>query len=480
MQRVQRFVADQRYDLPQHDYMSGYIAADFNVLNKGLLSPLSRILANWKVENDGGLSARVNNTNASFLFACGNTGKEFVNYRAPAATLLTITLADNAINYVEVKLNSTTCAPDTVAIWDKIAKEEFTQTIDTVYEEEPTLVSNTVTFTGDIDKLRLAIVTTSGGVITNITDARQMLYELESDWDFGVTRTDRTINSSKASYDALATSIKEMKGTPKWFDKPFASSKYLKEYQNLFISGGGQISWEQPTANTLAWTAGFDIEIADRVWVYTVSAGSIILAEGEAMFVDLPAGAPGGPIAPQKALLSAIPIDPASVGYSPGIQVLFFRRGGKVISTNLDIVDLDSGEVSSLGEDLPVSIRARLNILSDTTYTAYTSTNYILVGDGYAIAISKLDAAIAALVGAAMTEEEFFVSAGGGQTIFNTTMTFNALNTIRDLVISVNGQQVRLDTAGTLLKDYRKNSTTQIEFAYAVPYGAYVDIWKPK
>ena len=69
MQRIQRFVADQRYDLPHHESMMEYISQEFYAYNKAFLSPTSRIVANWKIENNGGLSVRVNNTTGSLLFA---------------------------------------------------------------------------------------------------------------------------------------------------------------------------------------------------------------------------------------------------------------------------------------------------------------------------------------------------------------------------------------------------------------------------
>lgn len=462
--------------------MMDYISQEFYAYNKAFLSPLSRIVSNWKIENNGGLSVRVNNTTASLLFASGKTGKEGINLRDAAYTLLTATLADNSVNYVEVQMQSQTCAADTVAIWDTTANagsgEEFTQTVDTAYEEAPVLVSNTIAFTGDSDKLQLAIVTCSGGVIVSIVDSRKMLFELESDWNFGVTRTDRTIGSLKGAYDAIVTSLKEMKGSTYWYDMPFASNKILKEYQNLFISGGGTIQWEGTAgANTLAWSADFDIEIADRPSPYNIDAGSVTLAEGQAMYVVIPTGVPVISIVPIVANLADVPLDPSSVGYSPNIQVLFFRRNNKIISTTLDIPDLSSGEGSSVGEDLPETIRVRLGINSDTSYVAYTSTSIISVADSYAVAISKLDAQILFMLSATPSEEEFFTVAS--QTIFNAvSMTWSALSTVPDIIVTVNGQKMRMSPTGALDKDFRKVSSAQIEFAEAIEAGSSVVIWQ--
>jgi hypothetical protein len=483
MQRKQRFVADQRYDLPHHESMMDYISQEFYSYNKAFFSPLSRIVSNWKIENNGGLSVRVNNTSSSLLFISQKTGKEGINFREAAYTLLTHTLADNSVNFVELQISSDTCAPDTVAIWDTTANggagEEYTQTVDTAYEEEPSLVSNTIAFTGDSDKLPLAIVTTSGGVIVSIVDARKVLFELESDWNFGVTRTDRTIGSLKNAFDALTTSIKEMKGSTKWYDAPFASSKILKEYQNMFISGGGLIRWGVSGANILEWTANFDIEIADRSSVYTINAASLTVAEGSAVYVDIPTGVPLGPVVPVVAPLSDVPLDSTSVGFSPNIQVLFFRRNNKIISTTLDIPDLSSGESSSIGEDLPQTIRTRLGIVSDTSYEAYTSVSVIGIPDSYPTALSKLDNQILTMLNSHPDEEELLVTNPLGQSTFTaSTLLWNPDNNIEDIIVTVNGQKMKIDNTGGFSKDFRKDSSNQLTFSYTIPYGASIVLWK--
>jgi hypothetical protein len=483
MQRKQRFVADQRYDLPHHESMMDYISKEFYSYNKAFFSPLSRIVSNWRVENNGGLSIRVNNTSSSLLFISEKINKEGINFREEAYTLLTHTLADNSINFVEIQIVSDTCAPDTVAIWDTTANsgagEEYTQTVDTAYEEEPLLISNTIAFTGDSDKLPLAIVTTSGGVIVSIVDARKMLFELESDWNFGVTRTDRTIGSLKNAYDALATSIKEIKGVSKWYDAPFASTKILKEYQNMFISGGGLIRWAVSGPNILEWTSNFDIEIANRSSTYTINAASLNVPEGSAVYVDIPTNTPLGPVTPVVAPLSDVPLSSGSSGFSPNIQVLFFRRNNKIISTTLDLPDLTAGESSSVGEDLPQGIRTRLGITTDVSFEAYTSISVIGISDSYPTALSKLDNQILTMLNSHPDEEEWIVTDPSGQSVFvASSLLWNPSNSIEDIVVTVNGQKLKIDNSGGFNKDFRKDSSNQLAFAYTIPYGASLVVWK--
>lgn len=464
MQKKFRFVADERYDLPHHDKMLELISSEFYAFNEYFLSPNNKIVRGWEIINNGGLQVKVRQNVDSFLFNTERDGNEGQVLWKTSDDALTLTLADNAINYVEVQIVATTCAPDTVAIWDTTANggqgEEFTQTVDTITEQHPQLVSNNITFSGDPDKLPLAVVTTAGGLITSIVDARDFFYHLETDWNFGLTRTDKTIYSLKNAYDAITTSIKELKGGTAWYDKPFASNKLLKEYQNMFISGGGIIEWEgSQGADTLGWSNDLQIEIADRSNTYTVSAGTIVLTDGQAMYVDIPEGA-SAPLVPQVADLSAVPIDPSSPGFSAGIQVLFFRRGSTIYGI-MDIPELDSGESGSIGLDLPISIRQRLGITSDTSMQSYTSTTIISSTDTYPEAISELDLAVNQALSDTAIEETIIASAG--QTTINfSSIYFNPNPLSVDLKVYRDGLFMKQGAS----RDYQRTSGSQIVFNY--------------
>jgi len=502
LQRKQRFVADQRLDLPHFESMQGYVDAEFNSYNKAFLAPSNYIVKNWQVVGTGGLNIKVDQSVDSTLFSSLRTGKESFIYRKGAEAAITLGLTDNATNYVELKMTTVTCAQDTVAVWDSTANgglgEEFSQLSDTATEEEPSLVANTTAFTGNTDRIPLAVVVTLGGIIVSITDSRSLLFHKATDWNFGVTRTDKTISNFKESYDALTTAIKEIKGTSNWYDIPYSGNKVLKEYQNMFITGGGAIEWEgsQP-ASTLGWSSVFQIEIADRVDTYTINAGSVLLADGQAMYVVIPEGTPPGALTPIVASLASVPIDPFSAGYSAGIQVLFFRRGSTVMGW-VDIPDLNPGESASIGQDLPSKHRQRLGIIDENNFVAYTSTTNILPVDSHPVSISKLDAALAVVQDLANTsessivalfaavnsiltsdpiEEHFLVTNPVGQTIFNAAvLKWNVDVNSVDIEVFMNGQKVLQDQAGGSTFAFKKNSETQIVFSDTVPENARITI----
>ena len=353
MQRKQRFVADQRMDLPQIESLLNFIDQEFNGYNQAFLSPDNTVLRGWDVNDNGGLQIRIANTSDSFLFNSERPNKEGVNFRKIGEALLTLNLPNNATNFVEVQIVSETGGSDTVAIWDSTANggegEEITQLVDTCFDENPQLVSNTIAFSGASDKLPLAIVTTLGGVITSIVDARETLFHLVSDWNFGVVRSDIPISSLKDAYDAITTAIREIKGTTKWYDTPYTTAKTIKEYQNMFISGGGRLEWEgDQGANILGWSANLKIEIAGRTAIYTVLPGTATIVDGECLYVDIPDNNISSNITPVVAALSAVPISGGVVTGGYRIQVLFFRRGNKIYGL-MDLPELDSGEVDYIG-----------------------------------------------------------------------------------------------------------------------------------
>jgi len=258
VQKRQRFVPNQRFDLPQYDSMLQFIATEFYNYNKAFISPTNHIVSNWKVEDAGGLTVRINNGVDSLLINSERTGLEGINYRASGMDLITKDLDDNAVNYVEIEIFTTTTGDDSVAIWDQSADsgsgEEFVQNSDTVRCESVRIVSNTTQYSvGQPSRIRLGRVTTSGGSITDIQDDRDFLFNLESDWDFdgaafGTTRTDKTIKNIKDQYDAVTTSLKELKDTANWYDDPGISPIDVLERMNYMFVGGGNISWNTQRA----------------------------------------------------------------------------------------------------------------------------------------------------------------------------------------------------------------------------------------
>lgn len=403
MQRRQRFVSDQRWDLPQYDNMLELIEQEFQHYAQGFVTPTNKILRNFVIENGGGLVARVNITNGdSALFNTERSGNEDINLRKSTETQLTITLADNATNYVEVQVFEMTGAADVVALWDPTANggdgEEFTQTVDTCLDQDTQLVSNTIAFTGDSDKLPLAEVVTAGGVITSITDAREPLFHLASDFNFGSPRSDMQIRNIKEMFDSITTRLKEVAGTTNWYDAPAGSGLSLLgllERFNYNLVDGGTLSWDATTGD-LDWTAALRIIVASRAFNYTISAQTVTaIADGEVVYVTLPdvGVAPGGPLAVSKTSSATYAISTtADRNY-----ILAYRSGTKIYFGNgWQGVELEDDESIELGD----GINAALIALLGSTNESSTNLNFgtpinVLAADSVKDAIEKVDSAAA-------------------------------------------------------------------------------------
>jgi len=187
-------------------------------------------------------------------------GKEGLNFRRLGASPITLALEDNATNYVEIEVSTVTTGEDAVAIWDTAANsgqgEEFIQNVDTVFCEEPTLVSNTTAFSvGQPERIPLATVVTLAGSIVTITDNRQLYFKQYFDWNFGSPRTDKTITTFKENDDALKTTLKYMKGTSNWYDAQTINIQGILERMNYVLVDGGNISWNLPKPSRGALTA---------------------------------------------------------------------------------------------------------------------------------------------------------------------------------------------------------------------------------
>jgi hypothetical protein len=253
------------------------------------------------------------------------------------------------------------------------------------------------------------------------------------------------------------------------------------------VFGGAAIDWEKTLAGNLTIAGTLGIKDLTTDSDYNVAPGSYPMANGDALYVDVD-GFNFNPV-PQVTPISLIP-------FSSPILVLGFVYAG---AFNPHFLGggmgggLESGEGDIVGEDLPSDHRARLGIISETAFQAYTSTFYINLNDTHPEAISNLDAAldaeatarangdsnlqtqINAIVNDVAKEEDVLVTNPIGVTVATApTMTWNVSNAVPDVSVFINGVKKILDQTGGLTKDWRKTSANSIEFSYTVPIDAVI------
>lgn len=284
MQKKQRFIADQRWDLPHYDSMIGFIEDYVQGINKGLITPTNRVVGGWEIIVDSGLTVKVDQSVDSHLLVTERTGFEDLITLLTTDTALTVALVDNTTNYIEVEITSTTSGPQTAAFWDSLADggegEEFTQLVDTVDEQIASLISNTTAFSTDANKLPLATITTSGGAVTLITDSRELLWAA-STFDFGSPRSDAGISSIRDMYDAITTIIKQDHVKTNWYDAKPALLDYFDF--DIIIGNSTQVGDGDATHTIDDWsTAVVDynrIFVRDGTHIITVTTGNQLITE---------------------------------------------------------------------------------------------------------------------------------------------------------------------------------------------------------
>jgi hypothetical protein len=169
----------------------------------------------------------------------------------------------------------------------------------------------------------------------------------------------------------------------------------------LGIFGSVNISWE--VVGPSIFQANGTLRILDffNNVEYQIAGGDYPLNEGDALYVRLEDSnlTPSYEVAP----LNEIP-------WEDPIQVMGFIKDGEFYPKFLiqaDVGKLDSGEIITIGEDLPLPIRTRLGILQEDLFEPYTSAVYIDTPDSYPTAISKLDMAFASAL-ASISANQYF------------------------------------------------------------------------
>lgn len=158
------------------------------------------------------------------------------------------------------------------------------------------------------------------------------------------------------------------------------------------------IDWEVTAAGTLLIGQGLkildmfsgvdytlDVTPVDGNGKPTTSNGRYLMPDGTALYVVLDGVTTS--VQGQLAPLAQVPWDETAV-------VLGFIKEGKFNPALLGVaglMQLDSGESVIFGQDLPQSIRARLGIISETSFQLYTSTIGQNGTDTYPQSLSNID-----------------------------------------------------------------------------------------
>jgi hypothetical protein len=243
---------------------------------------------------------------------------------------------------------------------------------------------------------------------------------------------------------------------------------------NLFLPHGNNVNidWEKTTAGHLTIAGG--LQILDMLGNvnYSVVDGSYSMGEGDTLYVRMDGTnlTPTPGVTLMQNLAWSTPVLPLGVVKEGSFNPSLLANAG--------MSQLVTGEGDIIGEDLPLTIRARLGITSDTTYEAYSSTILIGANQTYPEAISALDSNLGALVTNNPTEDNFTGDGTTNNPIFALVNipSLSTNNAFADAVLTVDGRKQPLDGTGTT--GWRKISTTQVQLSGIVDAGALINIRK--
>ena len=153
----------------------------------------------------------------------------------------------------------------------------------------------------------------------------------------------------------------------------------------LGIFGNAQIGWEAPNAGELVITGTTSIIDFINNLQYDIAGGTFVLAEDDAIYVVLD----GEDLTPTIQVAQIDEID-----WNAPLQVLGFIKGGSFYPKFLaaaDVGKIAPGEEIIIGDELSTTLKNRLGIVNDTTFSPYPNANIIDANDSYPDAIGKLD-----------------------------------------------------------------------------------------
>lgn len=178
-----RILPQQRLDLEDWNALLFGMEADSKFWIKSLFAPTSYVVKGFSVTGLGAPSPVAIPLDGSTLLNADNSGGFSWFVGDVGASPLLATLQPSARNYIELELSRVDATPLTRAFWDPSAQgglgSEFTQTTNTMTNLQVTPVVLQGGFSGNPNRVKLAVVDTdSGNNVTAILDKRELFFRL--------------------------------------------------------------------------------------------------------------------------------------------------------------------------------------------------------------------------------------------------------------------------------------------------------------
>ena len=393
--------------MPDFNRIEDFICSDLKAIAKQTLSNDNFVFTGFVATGVGTNTLSIAIANSSLIVG-GDDGVLFIG--APSlAALATTSLSPGTTNYVEVFVSQDTGGADSRAFWDQTAAggegAEFSQIVDTFTFLKANLSISTSNFSGDSDKVQICEVDTNGsGVITAIRDRRDLYFRLGRGtnptyafaWssrtepsNTSFTGADKDIKNQKQINDALADSIREVKGTTYWFEAaPITlSGAFRNTALSMLIAAtssarfswsGTQLSITDDNGSPLDSDVLAYIRLFDSTSTIGLtrqqSAAAISIADDQVLWVELPD--PLANVSYDSVGVTSFNYRVSARGSVPlddDTYWLAYRSGTRLYVRGLG--ELDAGEAHEISDETTKSLATLLGFDPETaTSVPYTST----------------------------------------------------------------------------------------------------------
>lgn len=207
-----KIAPQQRFDLEDWNALIGALCGDSKLKTQNFWSANPLIMDGFVTSGIGASSATVTIANSALIAAGGSSNQSW--YVAPStAPAEVVALQAGVKNYLEVSLAYVGDNELLRAFWDAIAAggvgAEFNQLTETIENLELTIETSTSGFSGDSNKVPIAIVETNGsGVVKTILDQRDLFWRLGQPQD-----SDRNFAWGTNSEPELVLNLSSIVGT---------------------------------------------------------------------------------------------------------------------------------------------------------------------------------------------------------------------------------------------------------------------------
>jgi len=326
IQRQQNWLGQQRVDSPHLRALESSACADFDLLvGMTMAGDRALVIRGLDLVTSGAISSpatslQLNTANAIIFHPqASESGTIFSVLPGTAVEVLSGTnpnvigsFTPSQVNFIGLDLRrlADDSTSDLVEFLDANTLLEVPRTVPLARTLSYRIIISTIDFTTNPNVLPIAKVTTDAvNVVTNIADARQMMFRLGSGgsvpdkqnsfvWaqnrDEGVNDGtgavfaggDKSVSSLKDSLDALMTRLWELGGGEYWYSATSDRDVKLALGQPVLISNGDNFDWNSGTS-TLAWD-GLSVLFANSTATYnTITAGTMVIADGYCIYVDI-------------------------------------------------------------------------------------------------------------------------------------------------------------------------------------------------